>query len=129
MSPGAVQAPHLLLSALQFLGANLARGIIKVPACSGASVLHRLISHLGPALYGAVLLVGVALGVPLGIAAEASYPGFFRNAVAPAPPPPEQSATNVSQRPSLDLFWEAWKTLNDEFINRSALTERNLTYG
>jgi carboxyl-terminal processing protease len=29
----------------------------------------------------------------------------------------------------MDLFWEAWGTLNDEYVNRAALEERRLVYG
>jgi carboxyl-terminal processing protease len=95
-------------------------------------VLHRLTSKLGPVLYGVTLLLGLALGVPLGIAFEMGNPGALRHTLAgpgASSPSPPGTPPSSSDRPSLDLFWEAWKTINDEFINRSALTERNLTYG
>ncbi|MFN0074649.1 MAG: S41 family peptidase, partial [Chloroflexota bacterium] len=81
-----------------------------------------------PMLRGVLLVVlGIGLGLPLGGLVGALHPGSL---VAPAPVVQEQAAPLPSpERPSLDLFWEAWRTVNDEFVNRSALDERRLIYG
>jgi carboxyl-terminal processing protease len=79
-----------------------------------------------------ILILGIALGVPAGAALS---PALLQSGVLllghgeRAGPAPSPTAPATVERPSMDLFWEAWRTLNDEFVNRAALDERRLVYG
>ena len=55
-------------------------------------------------------------------------PGL-QDSVETSQPVAEVAETSRGERPNMDLFWEAWRTVNDEFVNRSALDERRMTYG
>lgn len=72
-----------------------------------------------------LVLLGVVLGLPLGASLVTLAPNGGLQSMAqptPAPSPP-------GERPSLDLFWEAWGTVQGEFVNRGALDEQRLVYG
>ena len=76
----------------------------------------------------AILALGIVLGIPLGalLGPRVLGPSLAPTTGAPTASPTE---TPTADRPSMDLFWEAWRTVNDEFVNRAALDERRLEYG
>ncbi len=78
----------------------------------------------------AILVLGVALGVPIGAVTSPriQIPGLQAPADT-SQPVVEAAETTTGERPDMALFREAWRTVNDEFVNRSALDERRMTYG
>jgi carboxyl-terminal processing protease len=77
-----------------------------------------------------ILVLGVALGVPIGAVTSPriQMPGLQTPADT-SQPVAEVAETSPGERPNMELFWEAWRTVNDEFVHRSALDERRMTYG
>ena len=68
------------------------------------------------------------MGVPLGAVLALNLFSTTSALIGASGPAPVEEAP-APARPSMDLFWEAWRTINDEFINPAALEEQRLVYG